>query len=459
MTGCGVHAEAGGPARVPWTLWSATHFCVGLSLITALVAATSSAAIAADAAAQSVQTAAQNAAQAAPHASDSRVAATDVVKSDLREARPLGAKQTGHAAAPPGPTRADAAFEKRLRARIADMRDAGAPGILVHARRKGVRYEIAEGFADRVASRRANRQTVWRIASVTKLIVAHLTLDLARRRIIDLQQRLGSLVHGLPDGIARLKLADLLDHSSRVPEYLDQGVFGSTGRSMHDMAGARVDPETLFIAALQRAWDIDPLADHQYANTNYVLVQHAIEAASGAPIETLLKQRLLQPLGLLSTGFVTAEGDLPANHLRGYVRGDTPRGAFTDADGLLDVTRHRYFAGGDGGMWSSMSDLSRILDHIWRTEGTSRSPLGRMTTTLKSDHDGFYQYGYGVMVMRVRCGQRIYGHEGLDLGTVTYAFANADNSRQLILAANLSLDNNIALDAAMQRLRDTVFCR
>jgi D-alanyl-D-alanine carboxypeptidase len=336
---------------------------------------------------------------------------------------------------------------------------AGAPGAIARIRRGSDVWRGVAGFADKARTIPTDTGMIWRIASVTKMVSAHIALALEREGVLRLSDRLGQFNAYLPQRYRVLRLGALMDQSSRVPEYLDYDVFGTTARTMLKSIGTNDLPERALNLALARAWFIDEMAEHQYANTNYVLLQHAMEQASGASFGDLMAFHVINPLELTKTGLVGEDGELPAlPQLRAYIRDDNGNAVFAAKDRLLDVTRHHFMTGADGGMYSNADELAKVMDFIWSANTRRGSPLGAMTRRLKTDHDGMYRYGYGVMAMRLACGRTVYGHEGLDLGSVTYAFADRENRRQLIVVANLSTDENLPLESALQRMRDAVFC-
>lgn len=345
------------------------------------------------------------------------------------------------------------------RAHLEQIVAAGAPGAIARVRIGNDVWMDAAGFADDQRTIRAQPDMIWRIASVTKLVAAHITLALDREGLIRLSDRLGRHNAYLPSRYRAVSLRSLLDQSSRIPEYLDYDVFGTTARTMLASLGKPRLPEHSLNAALARAWFIDEMAEHQYANTNYVLLQHALEQATGASFVDLLAWHIVNPLKLKRTGIVGPSGELPdVPHLRAYIRDDAGSVAFGAKDRLLDVTRHHFMTGADGGMYANASDIASMMDFIWSSNRYSGKPLGAMTQSLKAEHDGMYRYGFGVMAVTLRCGRVVYGHEGLDLGSVTYAFADRDSQRQLVVVANISTDQNTQLDAALRQMREAVFC-
>jgi len=124
-----------------------------------------------------------------------------------------------------------------------------------------------------------------------------------------------------------------------------------------------------FIAALN-GWSPDQ--DHEpgkqmiYSHAGFVLLHLALERRFGLPYDELMKQRLLEPLGLRSTTLPVAaadatrnpRGELPAALARRAVQGYSTDGTPTGAPGDLQGYYHWL---GTGQMYASARDLAVFL--------------------------------------------------------------------------------------------------
>jgi D-alanyl-D-alanine carboxypeptidase len=75
-----------------------------------------------------------------------------------------------------------------------------------------------------------------------------------------------------------------------------------------------------------------------------------------------------------------------------------------------------------------------------------------------ADHDGTYYYGLELMIVKLRCGITVYGHEGRDLGGFSYNFSSRDGSRQVVLALTAWPDDSPGLENAAYEFRDRALC-
>ena len=159
-------------------------------------------------------------------------------------------------------------------------------------------------------------------ASITKLYVAVLTLQLCADGLIDLDTPLVEVVpHDLTglhviDGIDRtgeLTVGQALAHTTGLPNYLEDTVRGGS---------------SLLVEALtaDRRWGLDEVIDRSrtvlrpqfapghrnrahYSDTNYQLLGAAIEHVTSQPINTVLGERIGEPLGLSATRLFDPDRD------------------------------------------------------------------------------------------------------------------------------------------------------
>src|SRR4051812_2037447 len=102
--------------------------------------------------------------------------------------------------------------------------------------------------------------------------------------------------------------------------------------------------DALLAGGLSFAWS--PGTAFEYSNLGYAILGRVVAAAGGAPYRDVITRRLLQPLGLTSTGFEASE--VPADRLApGPVRGPhggepvpfDPYGAFAPMGGIFSTIR------------------------------------------------------------------------------------------------------------------------
>ncbi|WMJ67653.1 serine hydrolase domain-containing protein [Stenotrophomonas sp. 24(2023)] len=216
-----------------------------------------------------------------------------------------------------------------VQAVLADAHPRQLVGAVVRVRRHGrLLHASASGYADREAGRPMQHDQLFRLASVSKPLLAAVLLRLVAEEVLDLdtpvQRWLPAFRPALADGSTPdISLRQLLSHSSglgyRFLEADAQGPYARAGVS----DGLDDAPLSLAenVARLAQA----PLLFAPGSQWHYSLgvdVAGAVaETATGQPLQVLFARLLQQPLGLRDTAFST---DQPARLATPYVS-DTPQ--------------------------------------------------------------------------------------------------------------------------------------
>ena len=198
---------------------------------------------------------------------------------------------------------------------------AGAPGAAVLVRDGGRTTRLASGHGnlDPRTPMRVTHRT--RIGGVTKSFVAAVVLQLADEGRLALGD---TVARWLPNTISNgdaITIRQLLNHTSGIFSYdKDDSVFapymqGDLTRPYDQAAGVRL--------AAAHGPLFAPGTKLNYSNTNYVLLDMIVKAATGNTIAAELQARVLGPLGLRQTSY--PDSSLIAGaHTHGYMPGDKP---------------------------------------------------------------------------------------------------------------------------------------
>ena len=158
----------------------------------------------------------------------------------------------------------------------------------------------------------------WEIGSITKVFTGILLAEMSIRGEVHLDDPIGRFV---PDAVAsRLPplgeqptLAALATHTSGLPR-LPRTMIRKVGRSDDPYARLTVDDVWQHLGSGTRR---PARPRHRYSNYGMGLLGHLLERAAGEPYDRLVRTRVLDPLGLASTGF----GDCCGEPVEGFRKG------------------------------------------------------------------------------------------------------------------------------------------
>ena len=185
--------------------------------------------------------------------------------------------------------------------------------------------------------------TKFRLGSITKQFTAMLTLQLVDQGKIKLD---GKITDYLPDYRKdigdKVTIHHLLTHTSGIPSYTSQpGFFENVSRNPYKVAD--------FVKKYASGdFEFEPGSKYSYNNSGYFLLGAIIEKVTGKSYEQVLKENILDPVGMKNTGYDNHD-PLIAKRASGYTKtADSYRNA-----AYLDMSIP-YAA---GSMYSTVEDL------------------------------------------------------------------------------------------------------
>lgn len=288
-------------------------------------------------------------------------------------------------------------------------------------------WAAASGLVDVTGDKAATPDSQFRIGSISKTFLAVVLLQLADEGVLSLDQTAADwLDDTVVSQIANADTAtlhELVTMTSGIAEYLnDLFVEAILSDPTHPWTAA----EALeFAYGLEASFD--PGEDYEYSNTNYLLLQLVIEAATGKPFHEVLRERVLEPAGLHDT--YTQGYEAPQER---FVRGYEDLDQDGSADDVTDINDGWGLA--DGGLISTTNDLTKFYTALF----IEQTLLSEDMLDLMTD-GGEYEYGTGLEVIESEDGL-IYGHSGGVFGfTGVVYYADDYEAIAVVLYASTNL--------------------
>jgi CubicO group peptidase (beta-lactamase class C family) len=244
--------------------------------------------------------------------------------------------------------------ERSLRGRIGAIveseRRRGFSGVVLVARGRRFSFSRGVGLADRTRRTPITARTVFDIGSVTKPLTLAAALALVEDGRLELSDRLGDLLPGVPDDKRAITVRQLLAHRAGLPEYVVDSPGGDFHELSRDKALRRI---------LSQPLRFEPGTDYGYSDAGYTVAAALIEDASGRSFEDFLRERILERGGMMSAGFY---GDRWQRSRVAIGYGRRTHGARNAPDAWSHVS---WSLKGAGGVVASARDLRNWTRRLW----------------------------------------------------------------------------------------------
>lgn len=310
---------------------------------------------------------------------------------------------------------------------IERMRVHGVPGVSV-AVIHGGRIAWARGWGVRDAASCApvTPNTVFQAASISKVVTAILALRLVEQGKIALGADINTALRSwhlppdtklAPQGVT---LRQLLSHTAGLsvhgfPGYVSGTPLPDTVKILDGKPPANSEPVRSILPAGGQ-W--------RYSGGGYVVAQLALSGVSGLSFAELADREILRPLGMTRSSFSLASAPAIGNDLAfGHANGQPIAGNY-----------HVYPELGPAGLWTTASDLARLLIDVQASAagrpGHRLSP--RMTATMLTP----VRDNWGLGPVLYTDGAKRFGHDGLNEGYQSSMLAYADRGEGIVILTN-----------------------
>jgi CubicO group peptidase (beta-lactamase class C family) len=220
-------------------------------------------------------------------------------------------------------------------------------------------------------------------ASLSKQMTGACAALLAQHGALDMESTLSRWLPQLPAWAGTIRLRHLVHHTAALPadSKIDATISGDADRTTAGIIQALTQFPVL---------DHQPGSEHVYSNAGYVCLAAVVERAADMPLPDFAQRHLFIPLAMADTRYWPGPDPTP------------PGGA------PLVPLHPAPLALGDGGVWTTLSDLLRWSQALNADElGIS----GLMQTPGRLDDGTLIDYAWGIGV-RSHAGHRVYRHGG-----------------------------------------------
>jgi D-alanyl-D-alanine carboxypeptidase len=328
----------------------------------------------------------------------------------------------------------------------------GPPGAIATLYRNGKLTTLSTGRADITKGLAPRATDHMRIASVAKAFSGAVALNLVRSGKLSLDDTIGKVLPTLPSAWGAVTLAQLLHHTSGLPDYTTSDGFAKQAETN---PGGFVSPAKIISWVAKDPLVFKPDTKYEYSNTDNIVVGLMVESATQQTYANELQQIVFGPSKLTQTTLPT-KIKMPAPFIHGYIPA-------TETEGALDVSEFISPSGAwaSGGIVSTPQNLNAFI----RADlGLSYFDKAQQEQQMKwwpggeSSPPGPGKNSAGLALFRyqTKCGT-VYGHTGNFPGYVQFAAATADGSRGITTTLNIPAPTGKLL-AQLRRVQTTAVC-
>ena len=254
------------------------------------------------------------------------------------------------------------------------------------------------------------------IGSVTKNVVAALTLKLVEEDLLLLEDPVSRWLPSFPYVDGQITIRQLLNHTSGIHMFWDsQQIWDDLKK---DRAKIWSPDEVLTYIeepyfAAGEGW--------RYSNTNYLLLAMILKKATGSRLSAGFSKHFWHPLGI-ADAYVSQEEGIPDNLAHVYGDNFQPGEPNTDVT-FIPRAAHESIGYGSSGIFTTSETLARWSHSLFGGRVLQQTSLDEMLEFVKiNPAANMAAYGLGVQVYtrRFSSGQHAIGHGGGNIGTTSY---------------------------------------
>ena len=267
-----------------------------------------------------------------------------------------------------------------------------------------------------------DENTIFEIGSITKVFTTLLLADMVEKGEISLDDPIEQF---LPEYVAtpskngkKITLLDLATHTSGLPVGPDDFPVLDPD-AMHEY-----DREEMydFLSSVEISREIG--SKYEYSNIGVALLGHVISLQAGQSYEELVKERILDKLGMESTCIKQCD-KLRDNFAK-------PHDPFGSQTSELNLSEDMV---GAGEIRSSGKDMLIFLSYAMGLKESSLKNSFELTQTVNHEFDDIRSIGLGWLVIQ-NDGRKVISHGGSTNGFASFVGFDSDSKEGVVVLTN-----------------------
>jgi CubicO group peptidase (beta-lactamase class C family) len=262
--------------------------------------------------------------------------------------------------------------------------------------------------------------SVFRIGSTSKQFTAACIVLLAEQGKLKFDDKLSKFFPEFPEYADEITIAQLLNHSSGIRDYLTISYLSGLGDD-----DFYTDKDIMQWLINQKENNFKPNEEFLYSNSGYWLLGQIVQEVTGQNMAHFAEKNLFLPLGMNNTHFHNDHTHIVSNRASGYVPvNDGYKISMTTLDMI-----------GDGGIFTTINDLKLWDDNYYESKVLSDEFWDTMIIPLVLNNGDTLSYAKGIGNGKYK-GLKTLSHGGAFVGFRADMIRFPDQKTSIIVLAN-----------------------
>ncbi|HPI19029.1 MAG TPA: serine hydrolase domain-containing protein [Candidatus Kapabacteria bacterium] len=303
------------------------------------------------------------------------------------------------------------------------VKNTDIPGIvaLVVDHKRGIDWLYESGYSDLEQKIPMDKDYTFRIASNTKTMTVTVLLQLVAEGKLSLNDTLSKWYPEFKSS-EKITIAMLCNMTSGYFNYTNDEEFKNIEEEQPDKIWK---PMELIDLGLSHDLVFEPGKGLHYSNTNLIILGLLIEKITGNSLQTEIQNRIITPLKLTNTNFLTSGIELPGVHGKGYYTNESVKNK--EVTEYADVSK----AWAAGSAYSTPRELQKYIEAVVNGELLTDSIQQIRLNDYLYVNDEIMSYGLGIMKLG-----SFYGHNGEITGFTSTMFHSKKYNCTIIIYFN-----------------------
>lgn len=315
-------------------------------------------------------------------------------------------------------SRMDIEDKVKLDSLVASTYEDNKPGGIAAIISKGkTLYKNGSGLSNIEYGISITDSTIFNVGSITKQITAFVALLLEEEGKLSLDDDITKYLPELSSLPHRITIRHFLNHTHGLPNSEELALLCGKERMSHQ--------EIVSMLLKINTTNFSPGDKYEYNNTGYTLVAEIISRVEDKPFQTVLIEKVFEPLGMKNSTIIDNPFQVVKNKAVSYGGGnDQYSYLFNDRSSM-----------GPGGICTDINDLSLWASNFTDPKVGNREMIVKMKKITELNSGEIVKYGLGIQSKEYR-GKEVIFHGGADAAYRSYLMHLPEYDCSIITLSN-----------------------